>query len=357
MQPENKLPLLKRSLGLLIDELGEKDRVAMVVYAGSSGCVLEPTHDKAKMRRALDRLEAGGSTNGGSGIQLAYKIAKAGFIKDGTNRVILATDGDWNVGITNQSDLLDMIADKAKGGVFLTVLGFGMGNLKDSMLVKLADKGNGNYGYIDTLTEAKKLLVEQISGTLVTIAKDVKIQVEFNPAQAAGYRLIGYEKRLLAKEDFNDDKKDAGEIGAGHTVTALYEVVPAGKDVPDAATVDALKYQAPAGEKPGTKNQEPGTSPELLTLKLRYKAPDGDTSKLLAFPLTDTGAPLEKSSRDFRFAAAVAGYGMLLRDSPHKGSATWDSVRKLAIEGKGEDATGYRAEFISLLEKAQSLKR
>jgi Ca-activated chloride channel family protein len=358
MSDANKLPLLKRSLGLLIDQLGEEDRVAMAVYAGSSGCVLEPTHDKAKMRRALDRLEAGGSTNGGSGIQLAYDIAQRGFIKGGTNRVILATDGDWNVGITSESDLLEMIAKKAKGGVFLTVLGFGMGNLKDSMLVKLADKGNGNYGYIDTLLEAKKLLVDQLGGTLVTIAKDVKIQVEFNPAQVTGYRLIGYEKRLLAKEDFNDDKKDAGEIGAGHTVTALYEIVPAGKDMPVPAKVDALKYQAaPAAEEPRTKNQEPGTSPELLTLKLRYKAPDGDTSKLLEFPLTDTGATWEKSTHDFRFAAAVAGYGMLLRDSPHKGRATWDSVRELAVEGKGGDATGYRAEFISLLEKAQSLSR
>lgn len=357
MQPANKLPLLKQSLGLLIDQLGEEDRVAMVVYAGSSGCVLESTHDKAEMRHALDRLAAGGSTNGASGIQLAYEIAQKGFIKGGTNRVILATDGDWNVGVTNQSDLLEMIAQKAKGGVFLTVLGVGMGNLKDAMLVKLAGKGNGNYGYVDTLLEAKKLLVDQIGGTLVTIAKDVKIQVEFNPSQVSGYRLIGYEKRLLAKEDFNDDKKDAGEIGAGHTVTALYEVVPASKELPVPAKVDPLKYQAPAAEKPGTKNEEPATSPELLTLKLRYKAPDGDTSKLLEFPLTDTGATWEKSSGDFRFAAAVAGYGMLLRDSPYKGSATWDSARELAVEGKGDDANGYRAEFISLLEKAKSLRR
>ncbi len=350
MQPANRLPLLKQSLGLLIDQLGEEDRVGIVVYAGSSGCVLQPTHDKAEMRLALDRLEAGGSTNGASGIELAYQLAKKSFIKGGTNRVILATDGDWNVGVTNQSDLTEMITKQAKSGVFLTVLGFGMGNLKDAMLVKLAGKGNGNSAYLDTLPEAKKVLVEQFSGTIVTIAKDVKIQVEFNPAQVSGYRLIGYEKRLLAKEDFHDDQKDAGEIGAGHTVTALYEVVPAGKDLPAPAKVDALKYQTPAADKSEI-------SPELLTLKLRYKAPDGDASKLLEFPLTDAGATWEKSTRDFRFAAAVAGYGMLLRDSPHKGAATWSSVHELAVEGQGADATGYRAEFISLLEKAKSLHR
>jgi Ca-activated chloride channel family protein len=363
MQPANRLPLLKQSLGLLIDQLGAEDRVAMVVYAGSSGCVLESTSDKAEMRLALGRLEAGGSTNGGSGIQLAYDIARKNFIKGGTNRVILGTDGDWNVGITNHESLFELITQQAKSGVFLTALGFGMGNLKDAMLVKLADKGNGNYGYIDTLLEAKKLLVDQLSGTLVTISKDVKIQVEFNPAQVSGYRLIGYEKRLLAKEDFNDDKKDAGEIGAGHTVTALYEVVPAGKELPKAATVDPLKYQgtsaekSDAAEKSAIRNPQSAISPELLTLKLRYKAPDGDTSKLLEFPLTDTGATFEKSTRDFRFAAAVAGYGMLLRDSPHKGNATWDSIRELAMEGKGDDANGYRAEFVSLLEKAQALMR
>ena len=357
MQPANRLPLLKQSLGLLIDQLGEEDRVGIVVYAGSSGCVLQPTHDKAEMRLALDRLEAGGSTNGASGIELAYQLAKKSFIKGGTNRVILATDGDWNVGVTNQSDLTEMITKQAKSGVFLTVLGFGMGNLKDAMLVKLAGKGNGNSAYLDTLLEAKKVLVEQFSGTIVTIAKDVKIQVEFNPAQVSGYRLIGYEKRLLAKEDFHDDQKDAGEIGAGHTVTALYEVVPAGKDLPAPAKVDALKYQTPAADKSEIRNPKSEISPELLTLKLRYKAPDGDASKLLEFPLTDTGATWEKSTRDFRFAAAVAGYGMLLRDSPHKGDATWSAVHELAVEGKGEDTTGYRAEFISLLEKAKSLQK
>ena len=356
-----KLPLLKQSLGLLIDQLGAEDQVAIVVYAGNSGCVLEPTRDKAEMSAALRKLEAGGSTNGASGIQLAYQLAERHFIKGGTNRVILATDGDWNVGVTNQSDLLEMIAKKAKSGVFLTVLGYGMDNLKDSMLVKLADKGNGNYAYIDTLIEAKKVLVDQLSGTLVTIAKDVKIQVEFNPAQVAAYRLIGYEKRLLAKEDFNDDKKDAGEIGAGHTVTALYEVVPAGKELPGIASVDALKYQPrpPVIDepRPTAAPREAPVGGELLTLKLRYKAPDGDTSKLLEFPLTDTGGTWEKSSRDFRFAAAVASYGMLLRDSPHKGQATWNSTLELASEGKGEDASGYRGEFMALIEKAKALGR
>ncbi len=356
MSAPNRLPLVKQSLGLLIDQLGEEDRVAMVVYAGNSGCVLDSTHDKPKMRRALTKLEAGGSTNGGSGIQLAYQIAQEHFIQGGTNRVVLATDGDWNVGVTSQSALIEMITQKAKGGVFLTVLGFGLDNLNDSMLVKLAGKGNGNYAYIDTLLEAKKVLVDQLSSTLVTIAKDVKIQVEFNPAHVAAYRLIGYEKRLLAKEDFNDDKKDAGEIGAGHTVTALYEVVPAGKDVPP-GKVDALKYQTTEEEISKIQNSKFKTSPEMLTLKLRYKAPDGDVSKLLEFPLTDSGATLEKSSRDFRFAAAVAGYGMLLRDSPHKGNATWNSIRELAVEGKGADAAGYRAEFISLLEKARGVMR
>ena len=366
MQPENRLPLVKESLRLLIDQLGPEDQVAMAVYAGASGTVLPPTSDKAKMRRALDKLEAGGSTNGASGIQLAYELAEKSFIKGGTNRVILATDGDFNVGVTSQSDLVDLIEKKAKGGTFLTVLGYGMGNLKDSTLEKLADKGNGNYAYIDTLLEAKKVLVEQMNGTLFTIAKDVKIQVEFNPAQVSAYRLIGYENRMLAKEDFNDDKKDAGEIGAGHTVTALYEIVPAGAAAPGVAPkIDDLKY-AP---KPATTQLETlsrlvpdGTGPEaaakeMLSLKLRYKKPDGDVSTKLEFPLTDTGATWEKSSRDFRWAAAVASFGMLMRESPHKGTASWNSTLELALEGKGEDRSGYRAEFLGLLEKARDVVR
>ena len=367
MQPENKLPLVKKCLRQMVDKLGGEDTVAIAVYAGASGCVLEPTNKKSEMRAALDRLESGGSTNGAAGIQLAYQLAERSFIKGGVNRVILATDGDFNVGVTNQSDLTDLIEKKAKSGVFLTVLGFGMGNLKDSTLEKLADKGNGNYAYIDTLNEGRKVLVEQMSGTLVTIAKDVKIQVEFNPAQVGAYRLIGYENRMLKKEDFNDDTKDAGEIGAGHTVTALYEVVPAGVKSAGIPAVDPLKYQPAPAQTPARVDEakrylvpdvDPAvSSKELLTLKLRYKATDGDTSKLLEFPLTDDGKSYERSSRDFRFAAAVASFGMLLRDSPHKGKANWSSTLELALEGKGEDRSGYRAEFVSLIERAKAASR
>ena len=370
MQPENKLPLVKKCLRQLVDKLSGEDTVAMAVYAGASGCVLEPTNKKSEMRRALDRLESGGSTNGAAGIQLAYQLAERSFIKGGVNRVILATDGDFNVGVTNQSDLIDLIEKKAKSGVFLTVLGFGMDNLKDSTLEKLADKGNGNYAYIDTLNEGRKVLVDQMSGTLVTIAKDVKIQVEFNPAQVSAYRLMGYENRMLKKEDFNDDTKDAGEIGAGHTVTALYEVVPAGQPAPGVPlAADELKYQ-PKPKLSGnvelvplvdanrvSGRESPAPNRELLTLKLRYKAPDGDTSKLLEFPLTDDGKSYERSSRDFRFAAAVASFGLLLRDSPHKGKANWSSTLELALEGKGEDRSGYRAEFVSLIERAKAASR
>jgi Ca-activated chloride channel family protein len=360
MQPQNKLPLLKQSMQLLVDQLAPQDQVSIVVYAGASGLVLKPTRDKAEIRQALSRLESGGSTNGASGIQLAYETARQAFIKDGTNRVILATDGDFNVGVTNQNELVELIQREAKSGVFLTVLGFGMDNLKDSTLEKLANKGNGNYAYIDTLNEGRRVLVEQMGGTLVTIAKDVKIQVEFNPAQVGAYRLIGYENRLLAKEDFNDDTKDAGEIGAGHTVTALYEIVPAGRPLPGGG-VDELKYQTAQAQPPqeaapaGAADRVAGA--ELLTLKLRYKAPDADVSRKLEFPLVDSGAGWEKSSRDFRFGAAVASFGMLLRDSPHKGSSTWNSTLELAAEGKGEDASGYRSEFIGLVEKAQALSR
>ena len=274
MDMPNKLPLLKQSFGLLVDQLREEDQVAIVVYAGNTGCVLAPTHDKQKMRDALHRLEAGGSTNGAAGIQLAYKLAEQSFIKGGTNRVILCTDGDWNVGITNHTELLDMIAQKAKGGVFLTVLGFGLDNLNDTMLVKLADRGNGHYAYIDTLLEAKKVFVEQLTSTLMTIAKDVKIQVEFNPAQVGAYRLIGYEKRALASEDFNDDRKDAGEIGAGHTVTALYEVVPAGQELPHVAMVDKLKY-APTAQAPSQAPTAETASRPVATLPTPQEQKNG----------------------------------------------------------------------------------
>jgi Ca-activated chloride channel homolog len=350
MQPPNKLPLIKRGLPLLVEKLTENDRVAIVVYAGASGLVLPSTtcDHKAKILAALENLEAGGSTNGGSGIQLAYDTAIANLIKGGTNRVVLATDGDFNVGVTNQGELTRLIEEKAKSGVFLSVLGFGMGNYKDSTLEKLADKGNGNYAYVDSLQEARKVLVEQMGGTLITIAKDVKIQVEFNPALVGAYRLIGYENRILRAEDFNDDTKDAGEIGAGHTVTALYEVVPAGKEgaLPG---VDALKYQKPVEAARESK------SGELLTLKLRYKEPDGATSKLMQFPVSDLGKRWAQASRDFKFASAVAALGMILRDSPHKGNATLGSVLEMAEAGKGEDKQGYRAEFIELVRTAREL--
>jgi len=353
MMPDNKLPLIKRALRLLVEQLTEKDSVAIVVYAGNSGLVLPPTSgdQKQKILSALDRLEAGGSTNGGEGIGQAYATAMRNFIQGGVNRVLLCTDGDFNVGVTSQGELIRLIQDKAKGGVFLSVFGFGMGNYKDSTLEKLADKGNGNYGYIDTLNEARKVFVEQMNGTLITIAKDVKIQVEFNPNQVSAYRLIGYENRLLRKEDFNDDKKDAGEIGAGHTVTALYEIVPSGKAM-NLPGVDPLKYQpnpqVPVGGHP---------SGELMTVKLRYKQPDGDSSQLVEFPIAASQTAYAQASGDFKFAAAVAAFGMVLRESPYKGTATFDAVAELGAEGRGSDASGYRTEFLKLVKEAKALKR
>ncbi|RXK53318.1 DUF3520 domain-containing protein [Oleiharenicola lentus] len=356
MQSPNRLPLVKQSLRLLVEKLRADDRVAIAVYAGSSGLVLPstPVSRKADILEAIDRLDAGGSTNGALGIHLAYDIAKANFIAGGVNRVILATDGDFNVGTTSEGELVRLIGEKAKSGVFLSVLGFGMGNLKDGTLEQIADKGNGNYAYIDSLAEAKKTLVEQAGGTLVTIAKDVKIQVEFNPAQVAAYRLIGYENRLLAKEDFNNDQVDAGEIGAGHTVTALYEVVPAGAELPGAGAtpaVDELKYQ-----KTEDSGRKTAVSGELLTVKVRYKEPAGDTSSKLEFPLRDAGTRFADASQDFKFAAAVAAFGMALRDSPHKGTLTLAEVSAWGREGLGGDAGGYRSEFLGLVGKAQALE-
>ena len=352
MDEPNKLPLVKQSLRLLVNKLRADDRVAIAVYAGASGLALPstPANKKAEILEAIERLQASGSTNGAMGIQLAYDIAKANFVTGGVNRVILATDGDFNVGVTNEGELTRLIEEKAKSGVFLTVLGFGMGNIKDSTLEQLADKGNGNYAYIDTLAEAKKTLVEQAGGTLVTIAKDVKIQVEFNPAQVQAYRLIGYENRLLAKEDFNNDKVDAGEIGAGHTVTALYEVVPVGVESPVVPPgVDALKYQ-----KTEDRGQKTGNSTEMLTVKIRYKEPTGDVSSKLEFPLRDTGARFEDASPDFKFAAAVAGFGMELRGSLHKGSLTLAAVVDWGRAGLGDDAGSYRNEFLGLVKQAET---
>jgi len=358
MQPANKLPLLKSALRMLVQKLGENDRVAMVVYAGASGIVLPSTYglDQDTILTALDKLEAGGSTNGASGIQLAYQVATENFTKGGVNRVVLCTDGDFNVGITNHSDLTKLIEDKAKTGVFLSVLGFGMGNLKDATLENLADRGNGNYAYIDTQREARKVLVEQLEGTLITIAKDVKIQVEFNPAEVAQYRLIGYENRMLKAEDFNDDKKDAGEIGAGHTVTALYEIVPAkgvrGDGPKLDPAVDPLKYQKPQAT---VKPTDAAANGEMLTLKLRYKEPDGDKSKLIEFPVRDAGKSFDQASRDFRFVASVASFGMQLRGSPYKGSITWKKLTEIAESTLGDDSHGYRGEFLDLIRKAEMM--
>ncbi|MRR10330.1 VWA domain-containing protein, partial [bacterium] len=316
MQSADKLPLLKSAFKLLAQQLRPQDRVAIAVYASSEGLVLPSTSgkDKKAILAVLDQLEAGGCTAGAAGIKLAYKTALDNFIKGGNNRVILATDGDFNVGVSSTSELIAMIEEKREHGVFLSVLGFGTGNLKDSRMEQLADKGNGNYAYIDNLSEARKVLVSQMGGTLFTIAKDVKIQVEFNPARVRGYKLIGYENRLLAKEDFNDDRKDAGELGSGHTVTALYEVVPAGSKeaLPG---VDDLKYQATAVR------PDAARSPELMTVKLRYKDPDGAQSRLIVRTVTDDAAAFATASQDFRFAAAVAEFGLLLRNSPFKGSA------------------------------------
>jgi Ca-activated chloride channel family protein len=349
MDQPNKLPLLKQALRLLVEQLGENDRVALVVYAGASGLVLPSTscRRQPEILSALDQLRAGGSTNGGAGIQLAYDQAVRNFIPNGTNRVILATDGDFNVGVTSQGELIRLIEAQAKSRVFLSVLGFGMGNIKDSTLEKLADKGNGHYAYIDTPREARKELVEQLGATLVTIAKDVKIQVEFNPARVGAYRLIGYENRLMRPEDFPDDTKDAGEIGAGHHVTALYELVPPGPDAVKPAGPGPLKYQKPA---------EPvGSSQESLTVKLRYKKPDGDASRLIERGVVDEGLDVSRASPDFRFAGAVAGFGMLLRDAPEKGTITFDGVLELAGSSTGDDASGYRQEFLELVRKAKAL--
>jgi secreted protein with Ig-like and vWFA domain len=355
MNQPDKLPLVKESLRLLVEQLDEKDRVSLVTYAGSSGLVLPPTSGDQKDRifAAIDNMTSGGSTHGSAGIQVAYEQAIAGFIPEGVNRVILCSDGDFNVGISSPSDLEKLITEKARSGVFLSVLGYGTGNLKDRTMETLADKGNGNYGYIDSLSEARKVLVDQMTGTLITIAKDVKIQVEFNPAQVASYRLIGYENRLLAKEDFNDDTKDAGEIGAGHSVTALYELVPVGV-TPPTALVDGLKYQTPPAAAAPAAEPAPA-SPELLTVKLRYKAPEGATSQLIEVAVTDPKTSLAAASPEFKFTTAVAAYGLMLRQSSYRGNLSWDQIRTLALEGKGSDPHGYRAEFLQLLDKARGL--
>lgn len=356
MNDRNKLPLVKSSLKMLLEQLTENDRIAIVTYAGSSGLVLPSTSaaNRAEILQALDRLEAGGSTNGGEGIELAYNVAMDQYQENGLNRVILCTDGDFNVGTTSRSSLVDLIQEKAQSGVFLSVLGFGMGNYKDGTMENLADKGNGNYAYIDTQNEARKVLVEQASGTLITIAKDVKIQVDFNPQQVQAYRLIGYENRMLQSEDFLDDKKDAGEIGAGHNVTALYEIIPVGvaANLPE---VQPSKYQASTADTEATAVPD---SDELLTVRLRYKLPDAEESTGFEVAVNTpepTEVPFENASESLQFASAVAAFGMLLRDSEHAGSATWEQVRTIVDSNIGADEHGYRREFSLMVTKASDL--
>jgi Ca-activated chloride channel family protein len=343
MEAPNKLQLLKASFKMLVEQLRQQDRVAIVVYAGAAGLVLPstPGSEKKKIIEALDDLQAGGSTAGGAGIELAYSVALQNFKQGGNNRVVLATDGDFNVGESSNGGMERLIEKKRENGVFLTVLGFGMGNYKDSKMEILADKGNGNYAYIDNILEAQKVLVNEFGGTMFTIAKDVKIQVEFNPEKVQAYRLIGYENRMLRSEDFNNDKKDAGELGSGHTVTALYEIIPTGVNS-DFFKIDELKYQKNQVVKNGA------NSKELLTIKLRYKKPDGDTSKLIVHPLIDSNVSLSKTSDDFRWSAAVAAFGMLLRESEFVKGYTYDTLIQLAQGARGEDKEGYRAEFINL---------
>lgn len=351
MNEPDKLPLLVNGMKLLVGQLGENDRVAIVVYAGATGLVLDstPGFRAERILSALERLRAGGSTNGGAGIQLAYDVAVRNFIDGGINRVILATDGDFNVGITNTGDLTRLIEEEARTGVFLSVLGFGTGNYNDQGLEALADRGNGNYAYIDSMREARKVLVEEIGSTLVTIARDVKFQVEFNPARVGAYRLIGYENRALENQDFNNDAVDAGEIGAGHTVTALYEIIPAGAQT-DVPGVDPLRYQAPLI---GTAASASG---ELLLVRVRYKDPDGGASQLIEAPLVDRGESFEEASPDFRFASAVAGFGMILRDSPYRGSATLDWVLDAAQSSRGQDTGEYRRQFVELVRLARAIQ-
>jgi Ca-activated chloride channel family protein len=352
MMSQDKLPLVKRGLSMMTDSLRPQDSIAIVVYAGNSGLVLPATsgRERGKILKALDSLEAGGSTNGGAGIQLAYSVAQQQFKKGGINRVILATDGDFNVGTTSDGELTRLIEDKRKSGVFLTVLGFGTGNTKDATMETLADKGNGNYAYVDTLAEARKVLVREAGSTLVTIAKDVKLQVEMNPLKVESYKLIGYENRLLAKEDFNDDKKDAGEIGAGHSVTALYEIVPKGVAAPLAAKVDPLKYQAQSAPSVAA------ASGELMTVNVRYKQPQGDTSTKLSVVVADKEQPIAQASDDYRFSVAVANVALLLRGSSDVKQSSLTTARNMAAGAVGTDLHGDRREFLALVDEAKRLR-
>jgi Ca-activated chloride channel family protein len=350
----NKLPLVKTSFKMLVDQLRPIDHVAIVTYAGYVSLALESTKadDKQKIKDAIDRLGAGGSTAGAAGILMAYKIAKDNFIKHGNNRIILATDGDFNVGPSSDKDMEQIIGEESKSRVSLSILGFGMGNFKDSKMETLADKGHGNYAYIDNITEATKSMVNEFGGTLFTVAKDVKLQVEFNPAKVQAYRLLGYEDRLMAKEDFNNDAKMGGDMGVGHTVTAFYEIIPVGvKDDDMVGSVDPLKYQK------AVQNKSVNNSPELMTIKFRYKQPDGDKSKMEQVAVSGNALNSEKASDDFKFAAAVAEFGLLLRDSQYKQNARYEQVIALAKSAKGKDDDGYRAEFIRLAESAMNMAK
>jgi len=350
MSDMNKLPLLKASMKLLVAQLRDEDKVSIVVYAGAAGLVLPPTKgsDKEKIIAALDNLEAGGSTAGGEGIQLAYKTASENFIKNGNNRVILATDGDFNVGESSDSDMEKLIEDKRKSGVFLTVLGYGMGNYKDSKMEILADKGNGNYAYIDNIQEANRFLVKEFNGSMYAIAKDVKIQIEFNPKHVQSYRLIGYENRKLRPEDFTNDAIDAGELGSGHNVTALYEVIPQGVKSTFFTESTNLKYTE-------TKTVDPKFRDELATVKFRYKKPDGDKSREIIHVIADEAVEIGSASADMKFSSAVAWFGLKLRESKLIAETSSDEIRKLAKQGLSKDNDGYRAEFIRLVESAQTL--
>ena len=350
MMQENKLPLVKSSLNLLADQLREQDKIAIVVYAGSAGLVLPSTNDKTKIKEAINALEAGGSTAGGAGIKLAYQTAQENFLKDGNNRVILCTDGDFNVGASSDDALENLIEQKRASGVYLTVLGYGTGNYQDSKMQKLADKGNGNHAYIDNISEAKKVLISEFGGTLFTIAKDVKLQVEFNSASVRGYRLIGYENRMLAKEDFNNDKKDAGDMGSNHTVTALYEVIPANApdDDDEQGTVDPLRYQSKKQRKRSASHAN-----ELMFVKVRYKRPDEDSSSLIEVSVKNNS---QVASNNMRFASAVAAFGMVLRNSAFKGGSNYKMIKSLATSGIENSDDAYKKEFLELVKKAEQLK-
>lgn len=354
MWSADKLPLVQSSLKLLADQLRPQDRVAMVVYAGNAGVVLPSTDgcETAKIKDAINRLQAGGSTAGGAGIQLAYKIAQENFIKNGNNRIVLCTDGDFNVGQSSDDELERMIEEKRKTGVYLTVLGYGTGNYQDAKMQKLADKGNGNHAYIDNLSEARKVLISQFGGTMFTIAKDVKLQIEFNPAKVQGYRLIGYENRMLAKEDFNDDKKDAGELGSGHTVTAIYEIIPVGTDAPELRKVDDLKYQ----KNEAAKKPEFANSSEVITVKFRYKNPDEEKSRLLEKTISGNPLAFAQASDNIHLAAGVAQFGMLLRNSEYKGIGGYALAIKIASTFSSKSNDEYKTELLQMMKTASKIK-